>query len=122
MQKLRAQINSLTADEDVRQELWVYILSKQQHTLQDCLQLIIITEELQNNHQLVFSELLNMTPDFEQKLKNFNALEREIILYIILGFSPDKISRYKGISMVRLEQIIESIRFDSVWVEHKKVQ
>lgn len=111
-------INSLTNDEDHRQELWVHYLSGNatssfSYQLE---QLKLLDEDYNKLQQLVF-QLTNspLSQDLLDIVSTFSELEKSITFWLLLGITIDKISSYKGISEVRIRQIIATIRNHNGW-------
>lgn len=114
--KVKAQIESLTDNEDFRQDLWVAHLSGQ-HQLPSILKNIQKQhdkiEEFQHRlHKYAIDELsVNIT----QLLENFDSMERSILYMLILGYKVDTISDQYGTSRVRVQQSIDIIQKHSIW-------
>lgn len=114
--KVQGQIESLTNNEDFRQDLWVAHLSGQQQ-LPTILQSIKIqhdkTEEFQHRlHKYTADEF---TGSISQLLDNFNSIERSIIYMLILGYKIHEIGDCYGTSIVHIQQSINVIQKHSVW-------
>ena len=113
---VQEQIESLTCNEDFRQDLWVAHLSGQQQ-LPTILHSIQAqhdkTEEFQYRlHKYAADEL---TGSISQLLDNFNSAERSILYMLILGYKANDIGNHYGTSTVRIQQSINIIRKHSVW-------
>ena len=109
-------INKLTADEDLRQDLWVCHLSgtpsDSLHIFMDNLQ---ATKQV-NEKSFDYQSFLN-DPVSSKLLKHFTNLELHIIYLLTIGHDIITISRYKGIAEVRVRQIITAIQSSKVWDE-----
>lgn len=114
-------INSLTKDEDIRQDLWVHYLNgtpiEQLNT-----HLVKIKAEYSEDLELQKSiwDLINNPPREElyNLIQNsFTDYERSIICCLMLGLTSSKISEIKGISQVRIRQTIATIRYNQCWEE-----
>jgi len=51
-------------------------------------------------------------------LDSFSDFERSIMFLLLLGFSVNDVSEYKGISCIRIKQSIASIKKHTVWKEY----
>jgi len=114
--KILAQIESLTGNEDFKQDLWVAHLSGQQQlfiTLQSIQSQHDKIEEFQYRlHKYAFDEL---TGGISQLLDNFNGIERSIVYMLILGYKIQDISDHHGTCLVHVQQSIDIIQKHSVW-------
>ena len=114
-------INFLSNDEDVRQDLWVsYLSGSPKESLETCLVNIKTEHEQHVAFQNALWNFIKNPPS--EKLSNiiqnnFTEYERSIIFLLMLGFSSTQISNIKGISEVRIEQSLATIRYNSVWEE-----
>ena len=114
--KIQEKINTLTDNEDYRQELWAAYLSDNKHL---SLQLELIKlrnqeiEEFRHNiHYLIENP---PQKEFRQLLESFDGIERTILYLLVLGYNIDDISEYKGICVVRIKQVISRIRISKRW-------
>lgn len=114
-------INSLSNDEDIRQDLWVIYLSGTPIEQLNA-RLAKIKAEYSEDLELQKSiwNLINNPP--RQELYNliqtsFTDYERSIICCLMLGLNSSKISEIKGISQVRIRQTIATIRYNKCWEE-----
>jgi hypothetical protein len=118
MGQVSSLINYLTNDEDLRQELWVHYLSGNP-VESFSTQLNKLHFEYSQDAQLkknIWFLIKNPPQDNLIKfLENFTEFERSIICLIMLDLSPKKISEAKGISEVRIRQVISTIRYNSIW-------
>lgn len=111
-------INSLTNDEDHRQELWIHYLSGNatssfSYQLE---KLKLLDEDYNELQQLVFQLADSpLSQDLLDIVSTFSELEKSITFWLLLGITIDKISSYKGISEVRIRQIIATIRNHNGW-------
>lgn len=113
-------INCLTNDEEQRQDLWVHYLSGNPTSsfasyLNDINTEYSMDNELQEALWQAFSD--PMTDKFQQLLINFSDIEQSVICLLALGLTVSKISSYKGISEVRIRQLISVVRYNKVWEE-----
>lgn len=114
-------INSLSNDEDIRQDLWVTYLNGVPMEQLNA-HLAKLKAEYSEDRELQKSiwTLINNPPREELHNlieMNFTEYERSIICCLMLGLSSDRISEIKGISQVRIRQTIATIRYNSVWEE-----
>lgn len=113
-------INCLTNDEDKRQELWLYYLSG--NSVED-----LVSRLDQINSEYEFSDILqeniwkvikNPPSDkFYQLLTHFSEVEKSVVALLALGLSISQVSKYKGISEIRIRQVIAIIRENDCWEE-----
>ena len=113
--KVQNQIESLTNNEDFRQDLWVAHFSGQQHLptiLQSIKEQHIKAEEFQYR---LHKYAIDGSCSVPQLLDNFNNIERSILCMLILGYSIYDISVHYSTSQVRVQQSINNIQKHSVW-------
>lgn len=113
-------INLLTEDEDQRQDLWVHYLSGNPlSTLASHLDKMnkefSIDSELQASLWQAFQD--PPSDKFSSLLSQLSNVEQSIVCLLALGLAVSEISSYKGISQVRIRQVIEVIRYNSAWKE-----
>ena len=118
-------INSLSNDEDVRQDLWVYYLSgSAPESLETYLGRIKAEYSEDKELQKALWQLIYHPPS--EKLSdiiesNFTDYERTVICCLMLGLDVGKISEIKGISEVRIRQSIATIRYNKIWLSYEKM-
>jgi len=96
-------INSLTTDEDLRQDLWVSYLEGTHPTrLSSKILQILITCDTQGRFPIV------CPPDF--LLNKMNNLESHVLYLLCLGYNIGKISVALSISRVAVLETMSSIR------------
>lgn len=105
-------INSLTQDEDTRQELFLLYLEGNAsptsiEKLANNINILQLVEA--NRATLDFLLKSDSTNDSILFLESLTDLQREVILLHASGVSIDDISRYNGISQQKVEQLIKSI-------------
>ena len=114
--EVKAQIESLTNNEDFRQDLWVAHLSGQ-HQLPTILQSIQEqhhkTEEFQLRLHKCAAEKLSI--NVSQLLDNFGSVERSILYMLLLGYKIADIGDHYGTSPVRIQQSVNIIQKHSIW-------
>jgi hypothetical protein len=113
-------INHLTDDEDQRQSLWVHYLSG--HSIESFvsyLEKLSAEELLEREIQVQLWRLLKKSPSdkFTQLLNKLSDIERSMACLLALGLTVDQLSRYKGISEIRIKQVISVMRDNSCWEE-----
>lgn len=111
-------INCLTNDEEQRQDLWVHYLSGNPTSsftsyLNDINKEFAIDAELQRALWHASSD--PGTDKFQELLANFSDIEQSVLCLLALGLNISKISSYKGISEVRIRQLISVVRYNGVW-------
>jgi DNA-binding NarL/FixJ family response regulator len=109
---IRQLINNITEDEDHRQDLWVcYLSGSEPETLSNSLEKIALNNEIYAKFVVSFQEFYKNppSPEFLNKLSKLTPLEQSICMLIMLGLSIDQISSYRGITPVRVKQIISTI-------------
>lgn len=113
-------INRLTNDEDHRQQLWVYYLNgNSPSTFVDYLERLIKYSVSETSLQARIYTVVSDTPSdrFYDLLSRLSPLEQSIVSLLALGLSIGEISAYKGISIIRIRQVISVIRDNSCWKE-----
>ena len=113
-------INCLTNDEDKRQDLWVHYLSGHSPST-FVAHLDKISKEFcadQYLHKLLW-DIFNNPPShkFKELLSNFSEVEQSVVCLLALGLTVDQLSKYKGISEIRIRQVISIIREKDCWEE-----
>jgi hypothetical protein len=112
-------ISNLTSDEDLQQDLWVcYLSGAPIHCLNSKLSEIKEKQSLNRELDEAIWKLITNPPNGEVgKLvqETFTDYERNLIFCLIIGLNTSQISRLKGISEVRIEQSLATIRYNSVW-------
>ena len=118
--KVSSLINCLTNDEDKRQELWLHYLSGNDTAtfarhLKKMDEEFLLDSELQSCLWDVFK---NPPSDkFQVLLSQFSEVEKSILCLLALGLSVSQVSRYKGISEIRIKQVVSIIRENNCWEE-----
>ena len=118
--KVSNLINCLTNDEDKRQELWVHYLSgNSPSTFASCLDKLNVEYSIDTKLQeRLWATFKNPPSDkFYELLSHFSEVECSIACLLALGLTVDQVSKYKGISEVRIRQVIQVIRYNQVWSE-----
>ena len=118
--KVNQLINCLTKDEDRRQDLWMYYLSGNEETALSS-HLDKLTKEFDADSQL--QELLwvvfkNPPSDkFRVLLGNFSEIEQSVVCLLALGLTISQLSKYKGISEIRIRHVISIVKENDCWEE-----
>jgi hypothetical protein len=111
-------INSLTGDEDLRQDLWVEYLSGA------CFSTILDRVISSHYHptpsisQLQSVQHLMRNPPSHAFLNSFNDIEKTIMCLLAIGYNVGDVSVLLGISEVSIESIIVDISLNEVWKPH----
>lgn len=114
-QQIHKTIERLTSNEDYRQDLWIhYLEGNSPDTFDKHLQFLHIVAKAESNSGQIKHSFSDC---FVKILNNFTMLERSIISLLMLGLCVQEISQYKGISIVRVCQIIENIKSHNRWNE-----
>jgi hypothetical protein len=111
-------INCLTNDEDQRQDLWVHYLSGHSpSTFASYLKKVNEEFSVETDIQEHVWHVLNNPPSdkFNALLSYFSEIEQSVVCLLALGLTVSQISQYKGISEVRIRQVIEIVRYNEVW-------
>lgn len=119
--QIKELIENLTPDEDLRQELWLHFLSgAATSSFENHLETIRIHNRIINELQQKTHIFVRLSDDkIATLLENFPDIEKSIIYLLSLGLDPLEISKYKGISLVMINQAILSINLSKVWNELK---
>ena len=111
-------IETLTADNDIRQQLWLeYLEGTPLSELSDTKNKMIQEDEQYQKLKEVKQSLLENPPsDFFYKiLSSFTPFEQEVMCMLVLGYEIKEISQYNSISEVRLHQMMGNIRNSNIW-------
>jgi hypothetical protein len=113
-------ISSLTNDEDQRQELWAHYLSgNSESSLASYLAHINMQFDIESEIQSRLWRITQNPPSekFHDLLSRFSDVERSIVALLALGLTISNISEYKGISEIRIRQVISIIKDNDCWEE-----
>jgi hypothetical protein len=108
-------INQLTKNEDERQDLWIaYLTGTPSESLHKVLPTLELSQQIQDQfkpqiHQLISSPLPQEFIDY------LTETERVVVCLLMLGCSLGTISKYNGISEVRIRQIMVSLKESNAW-------
>lgn len=121
MKSAKRAIDRLTDDEDMRQELWLHYVSKNSvNSLADKLTNIRKENSLHEKLEQALMHVHSNPPTDSTIvfLNNFSDFEQSIMFLLLMGFSMEEVSEYKGISCIRLNQCISTIRSNSAWEQY----
>ena len=126
LETISCLINSLSNDEDVRQDLWVsYLSGTAEESLEARLSRIQAEHAVEAQLQHAIWNLVKNPPSEQLSnliQANFTDYERSIICCLMLGLNASKISGLKGISQVRVRQTIATIRYNKAWEQYYGVE
>jgi hypothetical protein len=113
-------INRLTNDEDQRQSLWVHYLSGHSpSTFVSHLEKInsdLAADESVREH--IWRALNDHDLErFSSLLSKLSETEQSIACLLALGLTMSQLSGYKGISEIRIKQVISVMRDNNCWEE-----
>jgi hypothetical protein len=113
-------INRLTKDEDLRQDLWVHYLSGHSpSTLASYLDKInaeLAADEAIREH--IWCALNEHNLDrFSYLLSQLSETEQSVACLLALGLTISQLSGYKGISEIRIRQVIAVMEDNDCWEE-----
>ena len=103
-------INQLTSDEDKRQDLWVAFLSG---VPQDSLPTYLPAQRAHENIEDSFKQEINQllhSPPPQAFIDYLTETERVIVCLLMIGCDLGTISKYNGISEVRIRQIMVALK------------
>ena len=112
-------INELTQDEDKRQDLWLYVLSGNSDlSLERYLCALKMDEQFYGLIKDKISDARWSFGDFEQFgsfLEQFSEFEQSVIMMMYLGLTILEMSECLDISMMRVRQVIRTIKDHPAW-------
>lgn len=111
-------IESLTKDEDLRQDLWLQHISGNQVDIS--LSQLSIDDDQDPMLRQAMWRLIKQPPsdNLMKVLENLSDFERKIVFMLMLGISTEKIAKYRGTSEVRIKQAISAIRYNKSWIRY----
>lgn len=113
--KMQVRVNKLSCDEDVRQELWLHVLSDASIS-DDELARVEKENSIKESLQVVAGQLVGQKLDnLVEFMNRFSNIEKDIMMLSIVGLSLSEIADYLGIGAVRVASIIQSIEESSIW-------
>ena len=118
--KVSQLINCLTKDEDQRQDLWVHYLSGNPvSTFTSHLDKLNAEFNDDSNLQELLWFVFKNPPSekFRDLLNNFSDVEQSVVCLLALGLTVGQLSRYKGISEIRIRHVISVITENDCWEE-----
>lgn len=119
--KIKQKIHNLTKDDDDRQELWLhYVSGNSPSTFEQKLLKIKRKREQEEKFLCAISEFYINPPSKKtlKLLETFSEFERSIMFLLLLGFTVQEVSEYKGISYIRIKQSIASIKTHTIWKDY----
>jgi len=123
LMKVKDLINSLTDDEDLRQELWVHFLSgSAASTFLKQLEILRIYSRTVDDFQHGLEVFANtpISESAEHAIQVLSPIERQVVYLLVLGLTLTDVAQYKGISLVKVNQMIASIRSSQAWKDLKR--
>lgn len=115
-------ISCLTNDDDLRQELWVYYLSGNPVELfSEHLRKLKMQYSQDIELRDIIWNMIRNPIDYgpiSEVLDNFSDLEKHFIHMMMLGLTAQQIATIKGISEVRVRQLISTIRYNECWSKY----
>lgn len=114
---IQRKIETLSQDEDERQDLWVAYLEDPYFDLSSR---FIEIKNRNDTNDIILSNLINYlqsppTSEMLELLDNFTELERSVMILLVIGFTKEQVSKYKMIEMLRLQQMINNISTHPIW-------
>jgi len=114
---IQRKIETLSQDEDERQDLWVAYLEDPYFDLSSR---FIEIKSRNDANDIILSNLINYlqsppTSEMLELLDNFTELERSVMILLVIGFTKEQVSKYKMIEMLRLQQMINNISTHPIW-------
>jgi hypothetical protein len=113
-------INCLTNNEDQRQDLWVHYLSGHSaSTLASHLDQLSKEFSSDSELQPLLQEVFHNPPSdkFKDLLSHFSEIEQSVICLLALGLTVSQLSKYKGISEIRIRHVISVVKEKDCWEE-----
>lgn len=114
-------IEGLTENEDLRQDLWLRFLSGNPV---DSLSVELARPSIEDDQDPIVRHAMwrmlkqPLSESLLRVIDNLSEFERSIVFMLMLGLTPEKISKYKGISEVRIRQAISAIRYNKSWTKY----
>jgi DNA-binding NarL/FixJ family response regulator len=119
-------INSLTHNEDIRQDLWVDYLTG---TDMSALVFKAFQHKIKYHSQsenCPFIRDLLYNPPKEEFIEKFTENERELMCLFALGYNIGEVCVHLGITQVGVEHLLSSIRskeaWDDIWLSNDHFQ
>jgi hypothetical protein len=115
------EINSLTNDEDTRQELWVQYLTTGSLCFIEKLEKIKFDSEQDYELAVLIMQLITSESSeveaIQEAVCSLTDLERSIVACLLIHLDIEQISWYKELAPIRVMQVIATIRNNSKWKE-----
>ena len=114
---IQRKIETLSQDEDERQDLWVAYLEDPYFDLSSR---FIEIKNRNDANDIVLTNLINYlqsppTSEMLELLDNFTDLERSVMILLVIGFTKEQVSKYKMIETLRLQQMVNNISTHPIW-------
>lgn len=114
---IQRKIETLSQDEDERQDLWVAYLEDPYFDLSSR---FIEIKNRNDTNDIILTNLINYlqsppTSEMLELLDNFTDLERSVMILLVIGFTKEQVSKYKMIETLRLQQMINNISTHPIW-------
>lgn len=110
IKKMSTLIDSLTQNEDMRQELWVaYLMGFPHDLLPELLSSIESFEYIESTFHQQIQSLIN-SPIPTNYLSNLSSVECIVLCLLMLGCDLSIISRYNGYSEVKVAEIMVALQ------------
>lgn len=114
---IQRKIETLSQDEDERQDLWVSYL---QDPYFDLSSRLVEIKNRKDASDLLFNNIINYlksppTADMLELLDQFTKLEQSVMLLFVIGLTKEQVSKYKMIEMLRLQQLIANVSTHPAW-------
>jgi hypothetical protein len=116
--KVSSLISHLTNDEDLRQDLWIHYLSgNPSDTLASYLEKLTAETTIERELQVRLWYVFKNPPSakFIKLLTQLSEFEQSVACLLTLGLTVDQLSKYKGISEIRIRQVISVMRDNDCW-------
>jgi hypothetical protein len=114
---IQRKIETLSQDEDERQDLWLAYLEDPYFDLSSR---FIEIKNRNDTNDIILTNLINYlqsppTSEMLELLDNFTDLERSVMILLVIGFTKEQVSKYKMIETLRLQQMINNISTHPIW-------
>lgn len=111
------EINELTEDEDLRQELWVQYLTTGSLSFIEKLDKMKLDPERDQELAALIMELAtnesSQVAQIKDAIDSLTDLERSVVACLLIDLDIVQISKFKQISYIRIMQVVATIRYNS---------
>lgn len=121
--KVSSQITHLTNDEDLQQDLWVYYLNGNPvDSFASYLEKLSAEKNIERELQARLWYVFKNPPSdkFLKLLSQLSEFEQSVACLLALGLTVDQLSKYKGISEIRIRQVISVMKDNDCWELYAK--